>query len=154
MAKTNVHASWRFRHFDLFAAAEWHAVLQLRAAVFIVEQDCPYLDPDQKDPKSWHLEGFLEEKLVATLRIVPPKISYDEPSIGRVVVDPDLRGQHLGRELMLRGIELCQHLFPMPIRISGQAYLQNFYESLNFVTVSEPYLEDDIPHIEMLLPGP
>lgn len=154
MANPNVHASWRFRHFDLFEAAEWHAVLQLRAAVFIVEQNCPYLDPDQKDPKSWHLEGFLEEKLVATLRIVPPKISYDEPSIGRVVVDPDLRGQHLGRELMLRGIELCQDLFPMPIRISGQAYLQNFYESLNFATVSEPYLEDDIPHIEMLLPGP
>jgi ElaA protein len=70
------------------------------------------------------------------------------------VVDPDLRGQQLGRELMLRGVAFCQDLFPMPIRISGQAYLQNFYESLDFATVSEPYLEDDIPHIEMLLPGP
>ena len=154
MATSDAPATWRFRHFDSFETAEWHAVLQLRARVFIVEQDCPYLDPDQKDPKCWHLEGFLGDALVATLRIVPPEISYDEPSIGRVVVDPDLRGQQLGRELMVRGIAFCQDLFPMPIRISGQAYLQNFYESLDFATVSEPYLEDDIPHIEMLLPGP
>ena len=154
MTTTGGSLHWRFRHFDLFEAGEWHAVLQLRAKVFIVEQNCPYLDPDHKDPKSWHVEGFLDGMLVATLRVVPPDVSYDEPSIGRLVVDPNLRGQQLGRELMRRGMAFCRDLYPKPIRISGQAYLQNFYESLGFETVSEPYLEDDIPHIEMLLPAP
>ena len=143
---------WRWRHFDLHSAAEWHAILQLRAAIFVVEQDCPYLDPDHKDPLCWHLSGYLGDKLVATLRAVPPDVSYAESSIGRVVVDPQLRGLQLGRALMLRGIAFNQALWDGPIRISGQGYLQEFYQSLGFITERGPYMEDDIPHFEMLLP--
>jgi len=90
---------------------------------------------------------------VGTLRAVPPGISYPESSIGRVVINRDFRGLQLGRELMLAGIKFNQSMWGGSIRISGQAYLQGFYESLHFKTVSEPYMEDDIPHIEMLFSG-
>ena len=141
---------WRWRHFDLFTAREWHQVLMLRAEIFVVEQNCPYVDPDYKDPQSWHLECKHGDRLVGTLRAVPPGVSYTESSIGRVVISSDYRGRKLGRELMLAGISFNRAMWGGPIRISGQAYLQEFYESLDFATVSEPYLEDDIPHIEML----
>ena len=143
---------WRFRHFDLYSAREWHAMLKLRAGIFVVEQGCPYLDPDAKDPHCWHLEGFLNDTLIAGMRIVPPGVSYEEVSIGRVVVADEHRGQGLGRELMVRGIACSRSLWPdTGIRISGQGYLQEFYHSLDFITVDGPYLEDDLPHFEMLL---
>ena len=142
---------WQWRHFDLFTAREWHAILNLRAKIFVVEQDCPYVDPDEKDMKSWHLSGFDGDKLVATLRAVPPGVSYQDSSIGRVVCDADYRGRQLGREMMHLGIAFNRTLWGGSIRISGQAYLQNFYHSLGFVTVKGPYQEDDIPHYEMVL---
>jgi len=142
---------WRFRHFDLFTAREWHAVLKLRAEIFVVEQNCAYLDPDLKDPQCWHLEGFLGDTLVGTLRAVPPGISYPESSIGRVAIDPAARGLQLGRAMMERGVAFNREMWPGGIRISGQAYLQDFYESMGFKTVRGPYPEDDIPHYEMLL---
>ena len=143
---------WRFRHFDLYTAREWHAMLKLRASIFVVEQGCPYLDPDSKDPECWHLEAFLDGSLVGGMRIVPPGISYAEVSIGRVVIANEYRGLGWGRELMIRGIACSRSLWPNTgIRISGQGYLQEFYHSLDFVTVAGPYLEDDLPHFEMLL---
>ena len=78
--------NWRFRHFDLFSASQWHAMLNLRGSIFVVEQTCPYLDPDGKDPDCWHLEGLLQGQLVACLRIAPPGAVYPELSIGRVAV--------------------------------------------------------------------
>jgi ElaA protein len=145
--------SWRWRHFDLFSAAEWHRILKLRAEVFVVEQDCPYCDPDHKDPLSFHLEAVVDGALAGTARAVPPGVSYAESSIGRVVIDPQHRGLQLGRQLMERAIAFNRAQWGGGIRISGQAYLQGFYESLGFATVSEAYMEDDIPHFEMLLPG-
>jgi ElaA protein len=143
---------WRFRHFDLFSASEWHAMIKLRGSIFVVEQRCPYLDPDDKDPSCWHLEGLLGGQLIACLRIAPPGAVYPEASIGRVAVAPDNRGQSLGRELMVRSMAYAQDLWPNDgLRISGQAYLQEFYHTLGFATVKGPYLEDDLPHYEMLL---
>lgn len=142
----------RWRHFDLCSAREWHAILALRARVFVVEQNCPYLDPDLKDPRCFHLELCGDGLLVGTLRAVPPGVSYAESSLGRVAVDLDYRGRQLGRELMLRGIAFNREMWGGAIRISGQAYLERFYASLGFATVSEPYDEDGIPHLEMLLP--
>tara|TARA_B110000503_G_scaffold141790_1_gene236383 strand:+ start:1885 stop:2355 length:471 start_codon:yes stop_codon:yes gene_type:complete len=144
--------TWRWRHFDNFDVRDWHKVLQLRAKVFVVEQNCPYLDPDNKDPGSWHLEAFIEDATIGTLRAVPPGISYADSSIGRVVLDPDYRGLQLGRALMLRGIAFNRSMWDTDIRISGQAYLAPFYHSLGFSTVRGPYQEDDIPHFEMVLP--
>lgn len=143
----------RWQHFDAMSARQWHEILALRARVFIVEQDCPYLDPDHKDPDCYHLELRRGDRLVGTLRAVPPGISYTESSLGRVVIDPDNRGEQLGRLLMQRGIVFNRTLWGGAIRISGQAYLEQFYGSLRFETVSEPYDEDGIPHLEMLLPG-
>jgi ElaA protein len=144
--------NWRFRHFDLFSASQWHAMLNLRGSIFVVEQTCPYLDPDGKDPDCWHLEGLLQGQLVACLRIAPPGAVYPELSIGRVAVAPDNRGQGLGREAMVQSVAYSKALWPNAnIRLSGQAYLQEFYHSLGFTTVKGPYLEDDLPHFEMLL---
>lgn len=143
---------WRWCHFELYTAAEWHRILKLRAEVFVVEQDCAYLDPDHKDPECWHVEGVLDGNLVGTLRAVPPGLSYADSSLGRVVVDPRVRGRQLGRDLMELGIAFNRNMWGGSIRISGQAYLQDFYTSLGFETVRGPYPEDNIPHYEMLLP--
>ena len=127
-------------------------MLALRTSIFVVEQGCPYQEADHKDPLSWHLEGTLHGQLIAGMRLVPPGVSYDEASIGRVVVMPEYRREGLGGKLMLRGIAASKALWPGGIRISGQGYLEDFYKTLGFVTVRGPYLEDDIPHFEMLLP--
>ena len=100
-------------------------MIKLRGSIFVVEQRCPYLDPDDKDPSCWHLEGLLGGQLIACLRIAPPGAVYPEASIGRVAVAPDNRGQSLGRELMVRSMAYAQDLWPNDgLRISGQAYLQ------------------------------
>ena len=152
MGMVNTAIQWRFRHFDLFSAREWHTMLALRTSIFVVEQGCPYQEADHKDPLSWHLEGILDGQLIAGMRLVPPGVSYDEASIGRVVVMPEYRREGLGGQLMVRGIAASKALWPGSIRISGQGYLEDFYKTLGFVTVRGPYLEDDIPHFEMLLP--
>ena len=145
--------NWRWRHFDTMSAAAWHDILMLRADVFVVEQACPYKDPDHKDIVSWHLTGHIGDDLMATMRVVPPGVSYDECSIGRVVVPESLRGQRRGVELMQVGIAFCESRWNTGIRISGQGYLTGFYEALGFETIHGPYMEDDIPHYEMLKPG-
>ena len=130
---------------------ELYKFLQLRIEVFVVEQNCPYQDCDHKDKLSFHLLGYYNGVLVAYLRIVDPGISFKEVSIGRVVTKAKYRGQGLGKVLMLKAIESVIRLYDShAIRISAQQYLTPFYESLNFITVGEGYLEDDIPHIEMI----
>ena len=94
--------SWRWRHFSSFSGPEWHKVISLRAQVFVLEQSCPYQDPDEKDPQSWHLELFCEQQLIGTLRSIPPGVSYKESSVGRVAVSSDFRHLGFGRDLMLR----------------------------------------------------
>lgn len=116
-----------------------------------MEQNCPYLDPDGKDLQSWHLMAWDNNKLVAYSRLLPAGLAYDEISIGRVVSSPSYRRKGAGRELMKNAIETAYQLFgQQPIRIGAQLYLQPFYESLGFVQVSDMYLEDNIPHIEMV----
>jgi ElaA protein len=138
--------------FSSMSGREVHDVLQLRARVFVVEQKCPYLDPDGVDPQCWH--GLVRDEagaLVATARIVPPGVKYVEPAIGRVVSAPEARRTGAGRALMISAIAQTKRLFPgQPIRIGAQRYLEKFYGSLGFVQTGEPYDEDGIPHIEML----
>ena len=147
----NVRAglTWRWRHFSLFSVSEWHEVLRLRTAVFVVEQECPYQEVDDKDPVAWHLELHHDGELIGTLRILPPGIAYPECSLGRVAVRADYRRRGLGREVMARALAFCDSRWPA-VRLSAQLYLQPFYESLGFTAVGASYLEDDIPHIEML----
>ena len=143
---------WQLKKFDDLSVAELYAILQLRNEVFVVEQNCPYQDADDKDQKSLHLMGWDGHTLVAYTRIIPQGISYAEASIGRVVTKPKYRGTGSGRQLMELSISHTFEQFNCSqIKIGAQLYLKKFYESLGFVQCSEQYLEDNIPHIEMLL---
>ncbi|RYZ51212.1 MAG: GNAT family N-acetyltransferase, partial [Chitinophagaceae bacterium] len=120
--------------------------------VFVVEQACVFQDADDKDQGCHHLLGFVDKKLVAYTRLVPPGHIYAETSIGRVVTSPAVRGSGAGRELMRQSIDRCYSLFGKgAIRIGAQFYLKHFYASFGFRQVSEIYLEDGIEHIYMLL---
>ncbi|MFM7710688.1 MAG: GNAT family N-acetyltransferase [Ferruginibacter sp.] len=138
--------------FDELSAEQLYALLRLRATVFIVEQQCVYQDLDNKDQSSLHLLGYQAETLVAYARILPPGLSYREASIGRVVTSPQARKHGFGKGLMKEAIRFCQHRYHgVGIRISAQEYLLGFYGDLGFEAVGEPYLEDGIPHVEMIL---
>ncbi|MCP4437889.1 MAG: GNAT family N-acetyltransferase [Aureispira sp.] len=144
---------WQLKHFDELNPKEVYELGALRQEVFVVEQDCPYLDFDRLDYECWHLLGWDENQdLVAYVRIVPQGLTYpNEVSIGRVLTSQKVRGQKLGRVLMKKSIEACQELFGKTnIRISAQTYLLDFYNSLQFVSTGKEYLEDGIPHTEML----
>ena len=130
-----------------------------RAAVFVVEQNCVYQDADFADFQCVHLAAWQQgsdagQTLAAYVRLVPPGLKFAEASIGRVLTTQIARRQKLGAVLMTRAITACHELFgPAPIRIGAQHYLEHFYSRLGFVTVSDIYDEDGIPHIEMLRPA-
>lgn len=137
--------------FDNLTPQELYAVLRLRSEVFVVEQNCVYLDIDNKDLKCHHLLLWQNNILIAYARLVPPGLSFNEMSIGRVVTSPQGRGTGAGRKLMELAIANCQQVFGVgAIKIGAQAYLQKFYASLGFEQVSEIYDEDGIPHMDML----
>ncbi len=130
-----------------------YELLALRIEVFVVEQNCPYQDLDEKDQQSMHLLGYSSEgALVAYTRLLPKGISYEDyPSIGRVVIAKKARGKGLGRPLMLKSIEVLQeHFGKSSIKLSAQSHLQKYYQSLGFEPVGDGYLEDGIPHIAMI----
>ncbi len=147
---------WSFTHYTRIRADDLYDALVLRQRVFVVEQSCAFLDADGIDQHSWHLLGRLSREgaapLVAYLRIVPPGYRFEEPSIGRVVTAPEVRRTGLGRVLMEEGIRRTSDLFPgRAILLSAQRYLEDFYGSFGFVARGEPYDEDGIPHIDMIL---
>ncbi len=142
---------WILKHFDDLTPKELYKILQLRNEVFIVEQNCPYQDCDNKDMYAWHLMHMQDDKLIAYTRLLAPGISYSESSIGRVVSSPSARKTGIGKKLMLESIAQIKKLFQTDtIRIGAQLYLQKFYESFGFVKDGDVYLEDNIPHIIML----
>ena len=145
--------NWHWSRFHELGVDRLYDALALRCRVFILEQG-PYLDPDGLDRVAWHLLGHDEAGVLhAYLRVVDPGHKFDEPSIGRVITSPESRGIGLGRELVAEGVRRTLAAFPgQGIRISAQAHLERFYGGFGFVKVGEPYLEDDIPHIEMLRP--
>lgn len=144
--------NWTVRNFQELSSRELYLILQLRVNVFMLEQNCLYPECDNKDYHAKHLFAEDNGQIVAYARLLPPHISYAEPSIGRVVVHPDYRSLKLGYLLMQHAINQQIDDYPMQmIRISAQARLQAFYENLGFVAKGETYLEDNIPHIEMVL---
>ena len=150
---------WHAKPWNELTRDEWHGLLRLRVDVFVVEQDCPYSELDGKDMRAWHVwAGNKDESkgapMLACARVLAPGVSYAEPSIGRVATRRDQRGRGLGKELMERSIAVCQQTWPdQAIRISAQCYLEEWYAELGFEPVGESYLEDDIPHIQMLRSG-
>lgn len=144
--------NWTYDSFEALSAQQLYQVLRLRSEIFVVEQNCVYLDMDNKDQASFHLCGWLNDTLVAYARILPPGLAYDEASIGRVSTSPSYRKHGAGRLLMNKAIETTLKQFDgAGIKIGAQLYLHKFYSSLGFTQSSEEYLEDGIPHIEMIL---
>ena len=144
--------SWNIKKFEELTNIELYNLLKERTKVFVVEQNCPYLEVDGKDPFSYHLFKEEEGEIIAYLRVVPPGVSYQEASIGRVFVKKEYRGQGIAVELLSRGLDYIQNeLKETSIKIQAQDYLRKFYSSFGFQPVSETYLEDNIPHVDMLL---
>jgi ElaA protein len=143
--------NWFCLPFNSLTLMQWHNILALRIEVFVVEQNCPYQEVDGKDPQCYHVFGEFKGEVVAVSRIVPPGISYPEVAIGRVATSPNHRGKGLGVELMNQTLHQIKNLYgKVPVRISAQSYLEQFYNNLGFEPTGKSYLEDDIPHLEML----
>jgi ElaA protein len=144
--------NWKIKKFVELSNDELYQILWLRSKVFVVEQNCVYLDNDFKDQQSFHFCGWSSDNsLLAYLRILPPGLSFKEASIGRVLVNPDYRGKGYGLEMMrLAIIQTLESFGVDAIKIGAQCYLIKFYESLGFAICSDEFLEDDIPHIEMI----
>jgi ElaA protein len=142
------------KRFDELTIYELYQILKLRQEVFIVEQNCVYLDADGKDLNGYHMMGYDQaNELHCYTRLLPEGISYpDYTSIGRVINSATVRGKGYGKELMVLSIQKIKELYPnYSIKIGAQAYLKKFYESLGFLDLGEPYIEDGIPHIIMIL---
>jgi ElaA protein len=145
---------FQVKTFSELDSEQLYALLKLRSEVFVVEQDCVYLDLDDRDQQASHVLGLQQGDLLCYARLLPPGSRFAEPSIGRVVSAGSVRRAGCGRQLMQAAIAACQQQWPgQGIRISAQQYLEAFYQSLGFETCSAPYLEDGIDHVEMRLPG-
>ena len=151
--------NWRLAHFDDLSPREVHDIYRARIEVFVLEQNCPFQDVDGVDPHCWHLLGtsmkgsdpFIE--LVAYSRLVPAGVKFAEPSIGRVLTTAAARGTGAGRKLMAESLVQAAKLWPgQAIRIGAQARLEKFYNDFGFEKASDMYMEDGIPHIEMVRP--
>jgi ElaA protein len=147
--------AWTWARFGELRPDDLYDALALRSRVFVVEQNCVFLDADGFDQASWHLLGRAEVNgkpgaLVSYLRVVDPGLKYEAPSIGRVITAPEVRRSGAGRELMAEGIVRCISAWPgRGIRIGAQARLESFYNDFGFVREGQAYIEDDIPHLEM-----
>jgi ElaA protein len=146
----NLKLEWRFKTFEELSKEELYALLRLRCEVFVVEQNCNFLDLDNKDQKCLHVCGYRADTMMAVARIVPAGLSYEYPSIGRIAVSAKGRGEGLGIELLNVSIAKLEELYGRSvIRIGAQLYLKKFYGSFFFEQSGEPYLEDNLEHIEM-----
>ncbi len=150
----NVNMQWYLKTFDQLSVYEFHNILKLRIGIFVVEQNCPYPELDDKDQIAYHLFASPSNdsnEIVAYTRIFKPGDYYKEAAFGRVVVHQNFRKQNLGKQLINKTIEetykLCGRT---PIKIGGQTYLKKFYESFDFKQEGTGYIEDGIPHIYMI----
>ena len=140
------------KKFDELSLEELYSILRLRSVVFVKEQDCAYIDLDNLDQESWHIFSKKQKEVVAYARIVPPGLYYTDTMICRVVTSKEVRGEGYGKFIVEKAISESFGLFPdNNISIMAQTYLIKFYEEFGFVINGEEFLEDGIPHIEMLL---
>ncbi|URQ64456.1 GNAT family N-acetyltransferase [SAR86 cluster bacterium] len=129
---------------------ELYKIMQLRIEVFVVEQDCPYQDLDGLDELGTHLWLEEDNEIMSYLRINPPETRFDEVSFGRIVTKKSVRKKGLSEAIILKSLEIVEQENLGPVRISAQSYLENYYSKFGFVKCSDEYLEDNIPHVEML----
>ena len=136
--------------FDLLSSEQLYELLRLRSEVFVVEQECIYQDIDNKDQKAIHVLGHVENELVAYTRVFGPGDYFNEASIGRVLVKSEHRVFGYGKQIVQKSMDWLIEAYKQPIRISAQTYLEKFYSDLGFLSEGETYLEDGIPHINMV----
>lgn len=154
MGEQNLPKGYYLKTFAELSVVELYDILSLRQEVFIVEQNCPYLDTDDKDQEALHLwKKNAEGRPVVYARLLPEGISYKGyTSLGRVVSSPGARRTNLGKEIMGVALAVMKREWPQwPAKISAQSYLLHFYSAFGFEAIGEPYLEDDIPHQAMIL---
>lgn len=143
---------WQDLHHSDLSVSQLYALLQLRCAVFVVEQNCPYqdIDGDDLEGENLHILGWHNGTLVAYARILKSDDELQPVVIGRVIVSEALRGEKIGQQLMSKALESCTRRWPeKPIYLGAQAHLQNFYGQFGFIPVTDIYEEDGIPHIGM-----
>ena len=139
------------KRFDQFTIDSLYETLQLRAEVFVVEQDCPYQDVDGKDQNAYHILGYHDQVLVAYTRVFKPGDYFKNASIGRVIVKESYRKYGYGQDIMRASIAFIEaHFKKDTIELSAQCYLKKFYNNLGFDETGSEYLEDNIPHIKMI----
>ncbi|MDT9025591.1 GNAT family N-acetyltransferase [Rossellomorea yichunensis] len=144
--------NWKLKSFDELSTHELYGILLVRTQVFVVEQECPYLEVDGKDLHAYHLYKEENGEVVAYTRLLPAGVSYKEASIGRVLVKEDYRGKGLASELVKRGLDFIHdELGERTVKIQAQEYLREFYGAFGFRAITETYLDDGIPHIDMIL---
>lgn len=142
---------WKIKTFDEFTVPELYAILKARIDVFVIEQNCPYPDLDNYDQKAVHIWAEENGDILAYCRIFDKGIKYDETSIGRVLTTEKARGRSLGKQLIQYAVETIENRFhTTAVRISAQDYLLRFYSGFGFEDTGKKYLEDDIPHTEMV----
>jgi ElaA protein len=146
---------WEIKHFSELTALEYHNMLQLRVAVFVIEQDCPYPEVDGLDPQCHHLLATDTDtnEIIGTARIIPTKLAFEEVSIGRIVIAPTYRRQKLGSKLLRECIQFIYKHYSKtetPVRIAALKYLEHFYHDFQFKSIRE-YREYDYDYVEMLL---
>lgn len=144
---------WQIVPFEQLTLNQLYDVMKLRQDIFVVEQNCPYHDLDNLDQQCEHLMAFEDDQLIAYTRLIPKGIVHqDYSAIGRVIISQKARGRKLGYELMERSIAALRAQYPtVAIKIGAQQHLEDYYTKVGFRTISDMYLEDDIPHIDMLL---
>lgn len=143
---------WSIVHFNDLSTRQLFDLLALRTEIFVVEQDCPYQEVDEKDKLAFHVLAYTSDNvLIGVSRIIPPGISYKEASLGRVAIRKEFRRQGLAHQLNTKTIHYIESRLNLKeLRISAQSHLCRMYEKHGFGVVSEEYLEDGIPHVEML----
>ena len=144
---------WQWYRFDDLTPSLLYRVVKLRQDVFILEQQCFYSDLDNQDQHALHLLGQRDEQVVAYLRIIPlQQEGTDWHAIGRVLTASSVRGEGVGRTMMVKALEYLAETAPEArVQLSAQLYLQDFYSSIGFVAISDPYDDDGIMHIDMVL---
>ena len=148
------NVKWECKRFSSLNGNELYGVLKLRNEVFIVEQNCVYLDIDDKDKNAYHVMGWFGDEIIATSRLLDKGVSYDDyVSIGRVATSLKYRRLGYGKKLVDYSIEQCRLVYGASniIKISAQLYLKKFYSEMGFEQIGDEYMEDEIPHIPMIL---
>lgn len=142
---------WEFKSFSDLNIHELYAILALRSEVFVVEQDCVYQDADGLDQAAYHLCVWDGAHLAAYLRVLPANTRFRDVSIGRIIVQSKYRGRALGKQIIEKALASINERFgTVPVQISAQCYLANFYAGIGFTVIGEAYDEDGIPHINMV----